>query len=62
MSENLDKLFDSLERMAVDPGRLEAEKHLAAGRPIYYGDESLPDGQYIKEHPDGHKEIVTLPE
>ena len=36
-----------------------AKEHLAAGRPIYYGDDAFP-GELIKEYPDGRRQIVEL--
>lgn len=39
-------------------GDLAAREHLAAGRPIYYGEDDTPDGLLIKEHPDGRRELV----
>lgn len=44
--------------LANDTGE-EAKRHLAAGRPIYYGDDSFPDG-VVKEHPDGRRQLVTF--
>lgn len=39
-------------------GDAPSREHLAAGRPIYYGDDDTPPGLVIKEHPDGHRELV----
>lgn len=39
-------------------GDAPAHDHLAAGRPIYYGDDDAPPGLVIKEHPDGYRELV----
>ncbi|OIQ80724.1 hypothetical protein GALL_375210 [mine drainage metagenome] len=36
-----------------------AKEHLAAGRPIYYGDDAFP-GEVIKEYPDGRRQIVVM--
>jgi hypothetical protein len=44
--------------LAHDDGRA-AKQHLAAGRPIYYGDERFPEG-LIKKYPDGHRQIVSV--
>jgi hypothetical protein len=44
--------------LAHDDG-LAAKQHLAAGRPIYYGDERYPEG-LIKKYPDGHRQIVSV--
>ena len=38
---------------------LAAKQHLAAGRPIYYGDDRYPEG-VIKKYPDGHRQLVTV--
>lgn len=37
-----------------------ARTHLAAGRPIYYGDADTPCGLVIKEYSDGRKELVRF--
>lgn len=44
--------------LAHDDG-LAAKQHLAAGRPIYYGDDRYPEG-LIKKYPDGHQQIVSV--
>ena len=44
--------------LAHDDG-LAAKQHLAADRPIYYGDERYPEG-LIKKYPDGHRQIVSV--
>ncbi|WP_197722458.1 hypothetical protein [Acidithiobacillus ferridurans] len=44
--------------LANDDGRA-AKAHLAAGRPIYYGDERHP-GKIIKEFPDGRRQLITI--
>jgi len=44
--------------LATDDG-LAAQQHLAAGRPIYYGDERYPNG-LVKKYPDGRKQLVTV--
>lgn len=36
-----------------------AKEHLAAGRPIYFGDERFPDAA-VKEYPDGRRQLVTF--
>jgi hypothetical protein len=43
--------------LANDSGE-EAKRHLAAGRPIYYGDDRYPDA-VVKEYPDGLRQLVT---
>ena len=37
-----------------------AREHLAAGRLIYYCEDSTPDGVSIKEFPDGRRELVRF--
>lgn len=54
------KLLKRIEHNEINVGRLEIEKGLASGRPVYYGDESLQDGEVIKEYPDSKKEVVTF--
>lgn len=44
--------------LANDDGQA-AKEHLAAGRPIYYGDDRYPE-ELIKEYPDGHKQLVVV--
>lgn len=44
--------------MMNDDG-LAARQHLAAGRPIYYGDNRYPEG-IVKEYPDGHMQLVSI--
>jgi hypothetical protein len=46
------------EVLANDDG-LAAREHLAAGYPIYYGDDRYPD-DIIKEYPDGRQQLVTV--
>ena len=41
-------------------GDAPAREHLAAGHPIYYGEDDTPEGLLIKEHPDGHRELVRF--
>lgn len=36
-----------------------AKQHLAAGRPIYYGDMRYP-GKLVKKFPDGRKQLVLI--
>lgn len=50
-----------LEKAIVDDDRLAAQQHLAAGRPIYYGDSAFPDG-LVKKYPDGRKQLVSVSE
>ncbi|MGE5516620.1 MAG: hypothetical protein ACM31D_12450 [Bacteroidota bacterium] len=44
--------------LASDTGD-EAKRHLAAGRPIYYGDDRFADA-VVKEYPDGRRQLVTF--
>ncbi|MCE1183901.1 MAG: hypothetical protein LWW81_16590 [Rhodocyclales bacterium] len=46
--------------LAYDDGQA-AKQHLAAGRPIYYGDDQYPEG-LIRKYPDGHKQLVSVSE
>ena len=44
----------------VDSDTGEAAKaHLAAGRPIYYGDPAYP-GAVVKQYPDGRRQLVCF--
>ena len=44
----------------VDSDTGEAAKaHLAAGRPIYYGDPVYPDA-VVKQYPDGRRQLVRF--
>ena len=36
-----------------------AQKHLAVGHPIYYGDPTYP-GYVVKQYPDGHCQLVDF--
>jgi hypothetical protein len=44
--------------LAGDKGEA-AKEHLAAGRPIYYGDDRFTDA-VVKEYPDGRRQLVTF--
>ena len=46
-------------RIARDNGAA-AREHLAAGRPIYYCEDTTPEGISIKEFPDGHRQLVRF--
>jgi len=35
-----------------------AQRHLEAGRPIYYAEDDTPEGLLIKEYPNGRRELV----
>lgn len=43
----------------VNDDGLAAQQHLAAGRPIYYGDARYPGG-LVKKYPDGRKQLVSI--
>lgn len=47
------------ERAITHDDGLAAQQHLAAGRPIYYGDAQYPEG-LVKKYPDGHKQLVSV--
>jgi hypothetical protein len=47
------------EKLGADDGAA-AREHLAAGRPIYYCEETTPDGLCIKEFPNGRRELVRF--
>lgn len=49
------------EKAITDDDGLAAQQHLAAGRPIYYGDVDYPDG-LVKKYPDGRKQLVSVSE
>jgi hypothetical protein len=42
----------------VDGDGTAAQEMLTVGIPIYYVDETTPDGFFIKEYPDGRRELV----
>lgn len=48
------------EELANDDGQA-TKDHLAAGRPIYYGDADFPEG-LVKKYPDGRKQLVSVSE
>ena len=48
-----------LEKALIQDDGQAARAHLAAGRPIYCGDDRYP-GQVVRQHPDGRREIVTI--
>ncbi len=50
-----------LEEAITDDDGLAAQQHLAAGRPIYYGDADYPEG-LVKKYPDGRKQLVSVSE
>lgn len=63
----LDAMSDAEERrfmaeftraLASDKGD-EAQRHLAAGRAIYYSDDRFKDG-VVKEYPDGRHQLVAF--
>lgn len=66
--ENLDKMTDAEERtfwtvfgadLAHDDGQA-ARDHLAAGLPIYFRDDSTPEGLVIKQYADGRRVLVSF--
>lgn len=48
-----------LQRAIIEDDGLAARQHLAAGRPIYYGDADYPEG-LIKKYPDGRRQLVSV--
>ncbi|MCW5222132.1 hypothetical protein D5041_21070 [Verminephrobacter aporrectodeae subsp. tuberculatae] len=53
-----EQLWRELDRVDGDGGA--ARELLAAGWPIYYREPTTPKGLQIKEHPDGHRELVRF--
>ena len=55
-----DYMLDSLAVRGItnDDGQA-AARHLAAGRPIYYGDDAYLES-IIREYPDGRKQLVSV--
>lgn len=47
------------ERAMMNDDGLAAKQHLAAGRPIYYGDSKYPEG-IVREYPDGRMQLVSF--
>lgn len=47
------------ETAIINDDGLAAQQHLAAGRPIYYGDARFPEG-LVKKYPDGRKQLVSV--
>ena len=58
--KELNKLWESIGRMDINPGALAAQKHLAAGHPVYGHEDGLAPDELIKEYPDGRKEVIRL--
>jgi hypothetical protein len=59
MPEQERQFWEQFER-ALDSDTGEAARaHLAAGRPIYYGDPAYPD-HVVKEYPDGRRQLVDF--
>ena len=52
-------LSEEFEKSIIDDDGLAAQQHLAAGRPIYYGDADYPEG-LVKKYPDGRKQLVSV--
>ena len=59
-ADPLDDLWAEIEHAARHDDGAAAAGHLAAGRPIYYGEADTPAGHVIKEHPDGRRELVRF--
>jgi|AGTN01.1.fsa_nt_gi hypothetical protein len=60
MSEAEERRFMTAFTNALSQDKGEAAKdHLAAGRPIYYGDDRFKDA-VVKEYPDGRRQLVTF--
>lgn len=47
------------ERAMMNDDGQAAQRHLAAGRAIYYGDANYPEG-LVKKFPDGRKQLVSV--
>jgi len=58
LSESFLSSSEFLNALAHDDG-LAAKQHLAAGRPIYYGDDRYPGG-IITKFPDGRQQLVSV--
>ena len=58
---DLDAVAAALEALAERPADWAARRQLAAGFPIYYGDERWPD-LVVREWPDGRRELVAVPD
>lgn len=58
---NAESYLDSpeLEAALSNDDGLAAKQHLAAGRAIYYADDSYPEG-LVKKYPDGRKQLVAV--
>lgn len=50
---------DEFEKFLMCDDGLAAQQHLAAGRPIYYGDEKYPSG-IVRKYPDGRLQLVSI--
>lgn len=51
--------FDDLEQAFLKDDGMAAREHLAAGRPIYYGDARYPEA-LVRKWPDGTRQLVTI--
>ena len=49
-----------LDHATTDPKGGEARRHLAAGLSVSYCDHDTPPGHVLREHPDGHVEMVHI--
>jgi hypothetical protein len=52
-------VFDRMMRLVQEDTGEAAREHLAAGHPVYYGDDAYP-GYVVKQYPDGRKELVNF--
>ena len=52
---------DEFEKFLMYDDGLAAQQHLAAGRPIYFGDEKYPSG-IVRKYPDGRLQLVSINE
>jgi hypothetical protein len=56
----LDRVWESIGRLDLNPGSQDTAGDLAAGRPVYDFADGLAPGEVIKEYPNGRKEIVRF--
>jgi len=55
-----DDLWRILTGVAREDDGEAARSHLAAGRPIYYGEPGTPPNLVVKEYPDARRELVRF--
>lgn len=53
------QFWEQFERALDSDTGAAAQAHLAAGRPIYYGDEQY-NGYVVKHYPDGRRQLVDV--